>query len=48
MPIKTRIDMLATGIKTPVGIKVSGPDIKQIEKIGKDIEKVVKEKHENN
>lgn len=41
MPIKTRIDMLATGIKTPVGIKVSGPDIKTIEKIGRDIEKTV-------
>ena len=38
MPIKTRIDMLATGIKTPVGIKVSGPDLAVIEKIGKDIE----------
>ena len=41
MPIKTRIDMLATGIKTPVGIKVSGPDIKIIEQIGQDIEKAV-------
>jgi Cu(I)/Ag(I) efflux system membrane protein CusA/SilA len=41
MPIKTRIDMLATGIKTPVGIKVSGPDIKTIEKIGRDIETAV-------
>jgi len=43
MPIKTRIDMLATGIKTPVGIKVSGPDIKQIENIGLQIEKAVME-----
>lgn len=34
MPIKTRIDMLATGIKTPIGIKISGPDLKVIEKIG--------------
>ena len=41
MPIKTRIDMLATGIKTPVGIKVSGPDIKTIESIGREIEKAV-------
>jgi Cu(I)/Ag(I) efflux system membrane protein CusA/SilA len=41
MPIKTRIDMLATGIKTPVGIKVSGPDLAVIERIGKDIERVV-------
>ncbi len=41
MPIKTRIDMLATGIKTPVGIKVSGPDLKVIEDIGKQVEKAV-------
>jgi len=41
MPIKTRIDMLATGIKTPVGIKVAGPDLKEIERIGKEIERVV-------
>ncbi|MGD8589610.1 MAG: efflux RND transporter permease subunit [Chromatiales bacterium] len=41
MPIKTRIDMLATGIKTPVGIKVSGPDLKVIERIGKQIEQAV-------
>ncbi len=42
MPIKTRIDMLATGIKTPVGIKVSGPDLKEIEKVGKQLELVLK------
>lgn len=42
MPIKTRIDMLATGIKTPVGIKVAGPDLKQIEKIGRRLEQVLK------
>jgi len=41
MPIKTRIDMLATGIKTPVGIKVAGADLKVIEDIGKDIEKAI-------
>lgn len=41
MPIKTRIDMLATGIKTPVGIKVSGPDLSVIEGIGKQIEEIV-------
>jgi len=41
MPIKTRIDMLATGIKTPVGIKVAGPDLKVIEDIGRQIETVV-------
>ena len=42
MPIKNRIDMLATGIKTPVGIKVSGPDLGVIQEIGKRIEKVVR------
>jgi len=41
MPIKTRIDMLATGIKTPVGIKIAGPDLKVIESIGRRIEQVV-------
>jgi Cu(I)/Ag(I) efflux system membrane protein CusA/SilA len=41
MPIKTRIDMLATGIKTPVGIKVAGEDLKVIEKIGREIEKAI-------
>ena len=40
-PIKTRIDMLATGIKTPVGIKIAGQDLKVIEKIGKDIEAIL-------
>lgn len=38
MPIKTRIDMLATGIKTPVGIKVAGPDLSVIQGIGEDLE----------
>ncbi len=41
MPIKTRIDMLATGIKTPVGIKVSGSDLKILQDIGTRIEEVV-------
>jgi len=41
MPIKTRIDMLATGIKTPVGIKVAGPDLKVIEGIGQQLEIVL-------
>ncbi len=41
MPIKNRIDMLATGIKTPVGIKVAGPDLAEIQKIGQQIEKVL-------
>jgi len=42
MPIKTRIDMLATGIKTPIGIKILGPDLNQIQKIGKNLEKILK------
>ena len=42
MPIKTRIDMLSTGIKTPVGVKVSGADIVQLEKIAGDIERALK------
>jgi len=41
MPIKTRIDMLATGIKTPVGVKIAGPDLKEIERIGQDVERAV-------
>lgn len=41
MPIKTRIDMLATGIKTPVGIKVAGPDLAVIQRIGQEIEQVL-------
>jgi Cu(I)/Ag(I) efflux system membrane protein CusA/SilA len=40
-PIKTRIDMLATGIKTPVGVKIGGADLSIIETIGKDIEQVL-------
>ncbi|WP_286271460.1 efflux RND transporter permease subunit [Thalassotalea hakodatensis] len=43
MPIKTRIDMLATGIKTPVGIKVAGSDIKVIQEIGQQLEAVLKD-----
>jgi Cu(I)/Ag(I) efflux system membrane protein CusA/SilA len=38
MPIKTRIDMLSTGIKTPVGIKIMGPDLKILAQIGETIE----------
>ncbi len=41
MPIKTRIDMLATGIKTPVGIKIGGRDLKKIQEIGQQIEKIL-------
>jgi len=43
MPIKTRIDMLATGIKTPVGVKISGPELTVIESIGKQLELILKE-----
>jgi Cu(I)/Ag(I) efflux system membrane protein CusA/SilA len=41
MPIKTRIDMLATGIKTPVGIKVAGADLNIIQGIGKQLEEIL-------
>lgn len=41
MPIKTRIDMLATGIKTPVGIKISGPSLTEIQQIGQQIEAIL-------
>lgn len=43
MPIKTRIDMLATGIKTPIGIKIAGPELKQIEDIGTQLETLLKD-----
>ena len=42
MPIKTRIDMLATGIKTPVGIKVAGADLAELERIAAEIEVVMR------
>ncbi|MCU1347033.1 MAG: heavy metal efflux pump, CzcA family [Acidobacteria bacterium] len=41
MPIRNRIDMLTTGIRTPVGIKVFGADLKQIENVGKQLEQIV-------
>ena len=41
-PIRNRIDMLATGIKSPVGVKVSGPDLATLDRIGADIARVVK------
>ena len=41
MPIKTRIDMLATGIKTPVGIKVAGPELTVIQEIGQQLEGIL-------
>jgi len=43
MPIKTRIDMLATGIKTPVGIKVAGPQLTVIQEIGQELEQILAE-----
>jgi copper/silver efflux system protein len=43
MPIKTRIDMLATGIKTPVGIKVAGSDLPTLERIAGEIEAVIRQ-----
>jgi copper/silver efflux system protein len=42
MPIKTRIDMLSTGIKTPVGIKIAGNDLVVLEKLGKKVEALIK------
>ncbi|MBI2707623.1 MAG: efflux RND transporter permease subunit [Proteobacteria bacterium] len=41
MPIRNRIDMLTTGIRTPVGIKVMGSNLEQIEKIGVELEKIL-------
>jgi copper/silver efflux system protein len=43
MPIKTRIDMLSTGIKTPVGIKIAGPDLTTLQRIGEEVEGVVRQ-----
>ncbi len=43
MPIKARIDMLSTGIRTPVGIKILGPDLREIEKIGLALESYLKD-----
>jgi Cu(I)/Ag(I) efflux system membrane protein CusA/SilA len=42
MPIRNRIDMLTTGIRTPVGIKIFGPDLKTIENIGQQIEPIIR------
>jgi Cu(I)/Ag(I) efflux system membrane protein CusA/SilA len=42
MPIITRIDMLATGIKTPIGVKVAGPDLRMIDTIGAQIESLLR------
>ncbi|MGD0309086.1 MAG: CusA/CzcA family heavy metal efflux RND transporter [Acidobacteriota bacterium] len=43
MPIRARIDMLTTGVRTPVGIKVFGPDLQEIEKIGSRLEELLKD-----
>ena len=42
MPIKARIDMLSTGIRTPVGVKVFGTDLGEMEKLARQIEQVLK------
>lgn len=42
MPIKTRVDMLSTGIKTPVGIKISGPNLDTLQEIGREVEAVMR------
>ena len=42
MPIKARLDMLSTGIRTPIGIKVFGDDLGRMERLARDIEKVIK------
>src|SRR4029453_10429566 len=41
MPIKTRIDMLTTGVRTPVGVKVFGTDLAEIERVGTTLERVL-------
>src|SRR4029077_13743820 len=43
MPIKNRIDMLSTGIRTPVGIKVLGPDLAEIQTIGEQLENALRD-----
>ncbi|NOZ10320.1 MAG: efflux RND transporter permease subunit [Gammaproteobacteria bacterium] len=42
LPIKTRIDMLSTGIKTPIGIKVAGPDLTVLQRVSEEIERAMK------
>ncbi len=41
-PIRNRIDMLSTGIKSPVGIKIAGPDLATLEKLGVEVERIMK------
>jgi copper/silver efflux system protein len=43
MPIKNRIDMLSTGVRTPIGIKILGPDLKVVQKIGEDLENILRD-----
>jgi Cu(I)/Ag(I) efflux system membrane protein CusA/SilA len=43
MPIKARIDMLSTGIRTPVGVKVFGTDLAEIDRLGREIERVLRD-----
>jgi Cu(I)/Ag(I) efflux system membrane protein CusA/SilA len=43
MPIRARIDMLTTGVRTPIGIKIFGPDLAEIEKIGSNLESIMKD-----
>jgi Cu(I)/Ag(I) efflux system membrane protein CusA/SilA len=43
MPIRTRIDMLATGIKTPVGVKIAGPDLNVLQFLGQQVETILKQ-----
>ncbi|HEY0712244.1 MAG TPA: efflux RND transporter permease subunit, partial [Polyangia bacterium] len=43
MPIKARVDMLTTGIRTPIGVKVFGRDLKEIARIGEDLERVLRQ-----
>ncbi len=43
MPIKARIDMLSTGIKTPVGVKIAGPDLAVLERLGREVEQAVRD-----
>jgi Cu(I)/Ag(I) efflux system membrane protein CusA/SilA len=42
-PIKIRIDMLTTGIRTPVGIKIAGPDLNEIDRLAKDVEQLARQ-----
>ena len=42
MPIQSRIDMLSTGIRTPVGIKIAGPELAELERLGREVEAVVR------